>query len=113
MGSHILGTRFFIVIIVLIAEGKLLQKGSEGVAATSFHLAALCWVWLSTQVDKIAVNLALSGCKPSWGRQTEIMVSARWEITGPLMKEITEVKFKLRHCKGHFGKTAFKLRPEG
>lgn len=76
-GSHILGTSLFIVIVVLIAEDRFLQKEAMGAVATSCPFATLCWALVYTQVSKIAMNLALMECTASWGRQTKIVVSTK------------------------------------
>lgn len=74
-GSCILGTSFFI--IVCIAVGTFLQKGTKGVVATSLRFATVCWALVSTLVDKAAMNLALMERMASRGRQTQIVVRAK------------------------------------
>lgn len=72
----ILGPLLFICIIILIAKGTSLQNGTEGVAATSCHVAALCWEAVYTRVSKIAPTLALTECLASRDREAQIVVSA-------------------------------------
>ena len=61
IGSCILATVFFILIIVLMAEGRFLQKGTEGVVTTSLHFAMLCWMLVDTQVIKESHELGPRG----------------------------------------------------
>lgn len=61
IGSCILATVFFILIIALMAMGRSLQKGTEGAVTTSLHFAMFCWMLVDTPVKKESHELGPHG----------------------------------------------------